>query len=63
MARVKRVTKAELEKHADRYMVLCNLLETMWALKKPWEVDLKDLVPMTSPQARKIANFIDDLYD
>jgi hypothetical protein len=34
----------------------------MWMLENPWEVDLEDLPPVTSPQARKIALFIEELF-
>ena len=52
-------------KEAIRYMTLCNLIETIWLNKDDkeyYEVDFKDLAPFTSPQARKIASFIDSLY-
>jgi len=54
--------RTSLSKQAIRYMTLCNLLEGMWMLENPWEVDLEDLPPVTSPQARKIALFIEELF-
>jgi len=53
-------------KDAIRYMKLCNLIETLWCnrkSKKYYEIDFDDLVPLTSPQARRIATYIDALYD
>jgi len=50
---------------AARYMILCNLIETLWVQsdeKNYYDIDFKNLAPFTSPQARKIATFIDDLY-
>lgn len=47
---------------AYRYMILCNLLESMWHSKKPHKVNLHDLTPLTSDDARRVAAFIDDLY-
>ncbi len=52
-------------KDAMRYMQLCNLIETLWMNRRSkdyYDVDLTDLVPFTSPQARRIATFIDNLY-
>jgi len=57
---MKRTNKQE---EATRFMTLCNLLETMWAMKKPWEVDTEELIPFTSPQARRIAGFIEELFE
>jgi len=52
-------------KDAIRYMKLCNLIETLWMnrqSKKYYDIQLDDLVLLTSPQARRIATFIDNLY-
>ncbi len=49
----------------DRYMILCNLIEAIWlkrADKNYYDIDLDDLPAMTSPQARRVATFIDNLY-
>lgn len=53
------------DREAERYMILCNLIETLWARrdrKDFWKVDYTHLEGMTSPQAREIATFIDALY-
>jgi hypothetical protein len=58
-----KLKKADID--PARYMVLCNLIETLWFQRKDkdfYEVDFNNLAPFTSPQARKIASFIDDLY-
>jgi hypothetical protein len=55
-----------LEREATRYMILCNLIETMWvnrAKKYYYKVDYARLMPLTSPQAREIAAFIHSLYE
>ena len=52
-------------KEAIRFTKVCNLIETLWAQRLEdnyYDVDFDDLLPMTSPQARKIAGFVDDLY-
>lgn len=52
-------------KEAERYMTLCNLIETIWARSEDedyYDIDFDKLIPFTSPQARRIASFIDDLY-
>jgi hypothetical protein len=44
-----------------QYMILCNLIETLWWQRKDkkfYEVDFDALIPLTSPQARKVATFI-----
>ena len=55
-----------LERVAERYGILCSLIETMWvnrAKKDYYKVDYTRLMPLTSPQAREIAAFIDSLYE
>jgi len=51
---------------AHRYMVLCNLIEAIWAKRLDrdyYNIDLTDLPPFTSPQARRIATFIEELFE
>lgn len=46
---------------AERYTIICNLIEALWFKRKDedyYNVDLENLPNLTSPQARKIANFI-----
>ena len=57
----KRFTRTEVL----RYAILCNLIETIWARSRDkdfYNIDFHDLLPMTSPQARRIATFIEELY-
>jgi hypothetical protein len=62
----KKLQNLEIDpKEAERYMILCNLIETIWAQssdKDYYDIDFDNLIPFTSPQARRIASFIDDLY-
>ena len=49
-----------------RYTTLCNLIEALWMKRndeKYYEIDLKHLPSITSPEARKIATFIEELYE
>lgn len=50
---------------AERYMILCNLIETLWANRNKkdfYKVNYTRLMLLTSPQAREISMFIDSLY-
>jgi hypothetical protein len=65
-ARAKLQRLKGFEREAERYMILCTLIETMWvnrAKKYYYKVDYARLVPLTSPQAREIAAFINSLYE
>jgi hypothetical protein len=51
---------------AARYAILCNLIETIWAQSEDedyYDIDFDELIPFTSPQARRIASFIESLYE
>ena len=48
---------------ATRYAILCNLIETIWADPNDYEPDFDELIPFTSPQARRVASFIESLYE
>ena len=51
---------------AHRYTLLCNLIETLWLVRKEkdyWTVDYKNLAPFVSPQSREIATFIEALFE
>lgn len=65
IAWAQRQLKHSEDRQADRYMILCNLIETLWARREKkdfWKVDYTQLFDMTSPQAREIATFIESLY-
>lgn len=65
-ARKRMAGLGESDRLAARYMILCNLIETMWANRKEKEyyrVDYTDLDPVTSQQAREVASFIESLYE
>lgn len=50
-----------IDEVAERYTIICNLIEALWLKRKDedyYNVDLQNLPNLTSPQARKIANFI-----
>ena len=58
-----------LDREVTRYSILCNLIEAIWLqrrAKKYYDIDLDAVlageINLTSPQARKIATFIDELY-
>lgn len=56
----------KLDIYAEKYMVICNLIEAIWLKKDAkdyYDIDLQDLPPLTSPQARKIASFIFDVLE
>lgn len=49
----------------DRFMILCNLIEALWEKRMDedyFNVDLENLPPATSSQARRIALFIERLF-
>jgi hypothetical protein len=49
---------------AERYMILCNI-EAIWLKRNDpdyYDVDLENLPRLTSPQARRIATFIEELF-
>jgi hypothetical protein len=51
------------DQFAEKYMIICNLIEAIWQKRKDdnyYDVDLNNLPNLTSPQARKIATFITD---
>jgi Recombination endonuclease VII len=53
-------------KTVQRYATLCNLIEAIWIKRNDedyYNVDLEDLPPLTSPQARRIATFIEELFE
>jgi hypothetical protein len=53
------------EIQSARYAVLCKLIEAIWLKREDddyYEIDLENLPPLTSPQARKIATFIEKLF-
>lgn len=53
------------DRDAARYDILCRLIETIWANRaedKYWKVDYTNLLPLTSPQAREVASFIESLF-
>jgi hypothetical protein len=50
-------------KRAIRYAKLCNLVETLWWHRDDFEPDFDDLLPFTSPQARRVASYIESLFD
>lgn len=46
---------------AEKYTTICNLVEAMWLKRTDndyYNIDLQNLPAMTSPEARRIANFI-----
>jgi hypothetical protein len=47
-----------LDLDPGKYMTLCNLIETLWVVDPSEKIDFDNLLPMTSPQARRIATFI-----
>jgi hypothetical protein len=60
-----KIKETEVEKLAERYGILCNLIEAIWLKKDDpdyYDIDLENLPPLTSPQARKIALFIENLF-
>lgn len=53
------------DKQAKRYTTLCQLIEAFWMKRHDsdyYDVDLNQLPPLTSPQARRIAAFIESLF-
>jgi hypothetical protein len=59
------MTKKKLDKQAEIYMTLCNLFEAIWLKRRSktyYEINTNNLPPMTSPQARKLATFVFDLF-
>ena len=47
--------------NANTYMTLCNLIEAMWLKRNDkdyYNIDTTNLPRMSSPQARKLADFI-----
>lgn len=51
---------------AERYTTICNLIEAIWFKRKDedyYNIDLENLPNLTSPQSRKIANFIMEALD
>jgi hypothetical protein len=49
---------------ADKYMKLCNLFEALWLKRNDtdyYDIDLDNLPPLTSPQARRLATFVFEL--
>ena len=57
----------DLDVLVERYSVLCNLIETIWEKRLDddyYNIDVDNLPEprMTSPQARKIATFIESLF-
>jgi hypothetical protein len=51
---------------ANRFMTLCNLFEGIWLQRQDpdyYDVDLDNLPALTSPQARRLATFVEGLFD
>ena len=51
---------------AERYTIICNLIEALQLKRKDedyYNLDLENLPNLTSPQARKIANFIVETFE
>jgi hypothetical protein len=56
----------DFDKFAEKFATICNLIEAIWLKRKAkdyYEINLEDLPPLTSPQARKIAGFIFDVLE
>lgn len=50
---------------AERFTIICNVVEALWLKRLDpdyYAVKLDDLPTLTSSEARRIAAFIDDLY-
>jgi hypothetical protein len=63
MARPYRLALTE-DEFAERYTELCNYIEAMWSKRKSkeyWNVQPKDILPVVSPQSRKVAMHICEL--
>lgn len=55
------MTKKQQEQHAEKFTIMCNLIETLWLQRKAKDyhtIDLDNLANLTSPQARRVAMFI-----
>lgn len=54
------------DEFTEKYTTICNLIEALWIKRKDedyYNVDVENLPNLTSPQARKIANFIMDTLE
>jgi hypothetical protein len=50
----------------DRYTILCNLFEAIFLKrldKDYYNIDVENLPSLTSPQARKLASFVESLFE
>lgn len=50
---------------AKRYATLCHVIEAIWLKRKDKdyrEIDFENLPWLMSPESKKIADFIEDLY-